>query len=53
MAHSTYVRYRGIVNNHLKPTLGHRKLRELSRPEIRRLYVEMGKTLSPRTGILQ
>ena len=49
MAHSTYVRYRGIANNHLKPTLGHHKLRDLTRPEIRRLYAEKGKTLSPRT----
>jgi integrase len=49
MAHSTYVRYRGIANNHLKPTLGHRKLKDLTRPEIRRLYAEKGKLLSPRS----
>jgi integrase len=49
LAHSTYVRYRGIVNNHLKPTLGHRKLKDLTRTEIRRLYIEKGKEFSPRS----
>jgi hypothetical protein len=48
MAHSTYVRYEGIVNRHLKPALGHCKLTDLTRPEIRRLYAEKGKTLVPR-----
>jgi len=46
MAHSTYVRTEGIVNNHLKPTLGHRKLKDLTRVEVRRLYNEKSKTLS-------
>src|SRR5919112_2967797 len=27
MVHSTFVRYEGITNNHLKPTLGNRKLK--------------------------
>jgi integrase len=49
LAHSTYIRYEGIVNNHLKPALGHRKLRDLTRPEVRRLYAEKGKALSPRS----
>jgi integrase len=49
LAHSTYVRYRGIVNNHLKPALGRRKLKDLTRTEVRRLYNEKGKTLSPRS----
>jgi integrase len=49
MAHSTYVRYEGIVNNHLKPALGHRKLKELSRAEVRRLYAEKCKMLSARS----
>jgi integrase len=49
LAHSTYVRYRGIVNNHLKPALGHRKLKNLTRAEIRRLYNEKGKAFSPRS----
>lgn len=49
MAHSTYVRYEGIVNRHLTPALGHRKLRDLTRPEVRRLYAEKSKALSPRS----
>jgi integrase len=49
MVHSTFVRYEGIANNHLKPTLGHRKLKALTRAEIRRLYNEKSKTLSPRS----
>ncbi len=49
MAHSTYVRTEGIVNNHLKPTLGHRKLKDLARVEVRRLYNEKSKTLSARS----
>jgi integrase len=49
MAHSTYVRYEGIVNGHLKPALGHRKLRDLTRAEVRRLYNQKAKTLSPRS----
>src|SRR5215216_2446388 len=49
MAHSTFVRYEGIVDKHLKPALGHRKLKNLTRAEVRRLYAEKGKTLSPRS----
>jgi integrase len=49
IAHSTYVRTEGIVRNHLKPALGRRKLKDLSRTEIRRLYSEKGKTLSARS----
>jgi integrase len=49
MARSTYLRYEGIANNHLKPALGHRKLKDLTRAEVRRLYTEKGKTLSPRS----
>src|SRR5215208_3858629 len=49
MAHSTFTRYEGIANNHLKPALGHRKLKDLTRPEVRKLYTEKGKTLSPRS----
>jgi integrase len=49
MAHTTYVRYAGIVNNHLKPAIGHKKLRDLTRAEVRRLYGEKGKTLAPRS----
>jgi integrase len=49
MAHSTYVRYSGIVRNHLKPTLGHRKLKDLGRAEVRRLYNQKARELSPRS----
>ncbi len=49
MAHSTFTRYKGIVNNHIKPALGHRKLKDLTRAEVRRLYSEKGKGLSPRS----
>jgi integrase len=49
MVHSTFVRYKGITNNHLKPTLGHRKLKNHTRTEVRRLYAEKSKTLSPRS----
>jgi hypothetical protein len=49
MAHSTYVRYEGIVGNHLGPALGHRKRKDITRADVRRLYVEKGKTPSPRS----
>ncbi len=49
MAHSTYIRSEVIVNNHLKPVLGHRKLKELTRVEVRRLYNEKSKELSARS----
>jgi integrase len=49
LAHSSYVRYAGIVENHLKPAIGHKKLRDLTRAEVRKLYNEKGKTLSPRS----
>jgi integrase len=49
MAHSTYVRYRGIVDKHLKPALGHRKLKDVTRAEVRKLYAVKGETLSPRS----
>ncbi len=49
IAYSTYVRYEGIVNKHLKPALGRRKLKDLTRAEVRRLYAEKGKILSPRS----
>jgi len=37
MAHSTYVRYAGIVKRHINPVLGRKKLRELCRAEVRAL----------------
>lgn len=49
MAHSTYVRYEGIVNRHISPTIGRRKLRDLSRAEVRALYSAKGEDLSPRS----
>ena len=49
MAHSTFVRYEGIVDRHLSPALGHRKLKDLTRAEVRRLYREKAETLSPRS----
>lgn len=49
MAHSTFVRYEGIVDNHLKPVLGHRKLRDITRAEVRGLYSKKSKTLSSRS----
>jgi integrase len=49
MAHSTYIRAEGIVNNHLKHALGHRKLKDLTRVEVRRLYNDKSKALSARS----
>jgi integrase len=49
MEHSTYVRYAGNVGNHISPTLGRKKLRNLSRAEVRALYSAKGKELSPRS----
>jgi integrase len=49
MEHSTYVRYAGNVDNHNSPTLGRKKLRNLSRVEVRALYSAKGKELSPRS----
>ena len=37
LEHSTHVRYAGIVRNHLVPSIGKRKLKDLGRPEVRRL----------------
>ncbi len=37
------------MNNHLNPALGHRKLKDLTRVEIRRLYKEKSKALSARS----
>ncbi len=49
MTYSTYKRYAGIIRKHLKPALGHRKLKDLDRAEVRKLYASKGDTLSPRT----
>ncbi len=42
LEHSTYARYEGLSRNHIKPHLGHRRLRVLNRAEVRRLYNEKG-----------
>ena len=49
MAHSTYVRYVGIVDKHISPTIGRKKLRDLTRTEVRALYSARGENLSPRS----
>jgi integrase len=49
MEHSTFVRYRGIVDKPISPVLGRKKLRDLSRAEVRALYSAKGKELSPRS----
>jgi hypothetical protein len=49
MEHSTYVRYAGIVRNHVKPHLGHKRLKDLSRVEVRRLYSIKAEELSARS----
>ena len=49
MAYSTYKRYAGIVRKHLKPALGHRELKDVTRVEVRKLYAAKSETLSPRS----
>jgi integrase len=49
LAYSTYKRYADIVGKHLKPAVGHRKLKDLTRAEVRKLYAAKGETLSPRS----
>jgi integrase len=49
MEHSTFVRYQGIVENHISPTIGRKKLKDLGRTEVRTLYSAKGKELSPRS----
>jgi|SRR5829696_1754482 len=49
IAHSTCVRYAGIVRNHIKPALGRRKVKDLNRAEVRKLYNRKAKKLSPRS----
>jgi integrase len=47
--HSTFVRYKGIAEEHLIPAIGRKKLKELHRAEVRTLYSAKGKELSPRS----
>jgi integrase len=49
ITYSTQKRYAGIVKKHLKPAVGHRKLKDLTRTEVRKLYAAKGETLSPRS----
>ena len=49
MEHSTFVRYEGIVERHISPTIGRKKLKDLERVEVRALYSAKGKELSPRS----
>jgi len=49
MEHSTFARYRGIVDNHISPTIGRKKLKDLLRTEVRALYSAKGKELAPRS----
>jgi integrase len=49
MEHSTFVRYEGIVDRHISPIVRRKKLRDLSRAEVRSLYTAKGKELSPRS----
>jgi hypothetical protein len=49
MAYSTYLRYKGIVKYHIKPALGHRRLKNLTRAEVRRLYNEWRKAIPARS----
>jgi integrase len=49
MAHSTFIRYKGIVENDISPILGRKKLRDLSRAEVRALYSAKGRELCPRS----
>jgi integrase len=49
MEHSTFVRYQGIVENHISPSIGRKKLKDLGRTEVRTLYSAKGKELSPRS----
>ena len=49
LEHSSYVRYAGIVRNHIQPGLGHRKLKDLNRAEVRKLYNAKSKQLGPRS----
>ena len=47
MAHSTFVRYEGIANNHLKPSLGHRKLKIVTRAQVTQGLITRRKRRSP------
>ncbi|HZK92282.1 MAG TPA: tyrosine-type recombinase/integrase [Stellaceae bacterium] len=43
----TLTNYRSVIDRHLKPSLGAIKLRELGPIDIKRMFVELAKTLKP------
>ncbi len=45
--HSTYIRYEGIVRNHIIPTLGRTKLARLTPDAIRKMYRDKSAHLAP------
>lgn len=45
--HSTYIRYEGIVRNHITPTLGRTKLARLTPDAIRKMYRDKSAHLAP------
>jgi integrase len=49
MEHSTFIRYEGIVEKDISPMLGRKKLRDLSRAEVRALYSAKGERAVPRS----
>jgi integrase len=49
LEHSTYIRDAGIIRNHIKPYFGRKKLKDLNRAEVRSLYNQKAKELSPRS----
>jgi integrase len=45
--HNTFIRYEGIVNNHISPTLRRTKLSRLTPTAVRKLYKDKSATLAP------
>ena len=45
----TWERYEQIVRGHIKPVLGHQKLKDLTRTHVKGLYSKKRECLSPRT----
>ena len=49
MEYSTYARYAGLINKHIKPALGRKKIKDLNRTEVCRFYNESTGGLSQRS----
>ena len=49
MEYSTYPRYTGPMNKHVKPALGRKKIKDLNRTEVCRFYNESAGGLSQRS----